>query len=125
MMKMRAFAVCCGLLALGLPGFGAEPVVRTVRMLEGEHWWGLASGKGTELGRGNELDGFGQGHWDLFRQADGVEPVCLRKTSLKYWAEENPQSAAIRAIETDDVSSFFRATLIRWRASQSAGVSPV
>ena len=48
MMKMRAFAVCCGLLAMCLPGFGAEPVVRTVRMLEGEHWWGLASGKGTE-----------------------------------------------------------------------------
>ena len=64
------------------------------------------------------------GQW-LRRQADGVEPVCLRNTSLKYCAEAKPQSAAILEMGAEVVSSSFRAILTRWRASQSAGVRPV
>ena len=45
---MKTFFHCIGLMVMCLPGLGAEPVMRTVRMLEGEHWWGLASGKGSE-----------------------------------------------------------------------------
>lgn len=42
---MKAPALFVGLIVVALTG-AAE--VKTVRMLEGEHWWGLASGKGTQ-----------------------------------------------------------------------------